>query len=119
MEYREQLEKLIPVGRENAIHNNELAQALGVTEGTVRKIIQRARREGMDIVSGQPGYWFPVDDSERNAYYNLLRKQAISRFKTIKPMGDTLKTFKGQISITDVLDNQSNDGGGGIGKEKE
>ena len=113
------LKRVIPIGRENAIHLDKLAQALGVKEGKAKKIIQNARREGMDIVSGQPGYWFPVDDNERKTYYCMLKKQAISRFKTIKPMGDTLKAFQGQMSITEVLNNQSYDGGGGIGKEKE
>lgn len=115
MDYYEELQRIIPVGRENAIHLNELAQALGVHGGKAKQIIQTARREHrMDICSGVQGYWFPVDDNERQEYYRTLHKHAISCLVTLKPMGDTLKAFKGQINITDVLDNQSNYGGGDI-----
>ena len=141
----ETLKTAIPTGEANAIHMDELAERIGVKKESVKAIVQRARRStdfGKWIVSSVRGYWIAETDEELQRYHNTLRKQAISRFITIKPVRRTLNEIKGQISLIDTLKNESDNtgrdttdilsndrdenvnivsdnGGGGIGKEEE
>ena len=112
-EYIDKLRDHIPIGKDKAIHLNELAERLGVTPSYAKKKIQEARREGKgsDIVSGSAGYWIAESEEERKAFENMLRKQAITRLKTTKPIRDSLKDYKGQMSLTDTLKEGSEGGG--------
>ena len=112
-DYIDKLRNYIPIGKDNAIHLNELAEKLGVKPSYVKKKIQEARREGKgsDIVSGSAGYWIAESEEERKAFETMLRRQALSRLKTTKPIRDSLKEYKGQISLTDALE-EGTEGGG-------
>lgn len=96
------LNAVIPVGKDNAIHLNVLADKIGVTPATVKKYVQGARRKGLDICSGKDGYWFAENDADRKDFETLLRRQALSRLKTTKPMRDKLKEYKGQITFANI-----------------
>lgn len=96
------LKAVIPIGKKNAIHLKELSEALGVKESVAKKYVQEARRKGSIICSGQVGYWIPESDTEIKSFASEQRKQALSRLKTTKPMRDSLKEYKGQISLSDV-----------------
>lgn len=99
----------IPKGKHNAIHQKELSEKLGVKPAKVKRMVQEARQRGLlDILSGKEGYWIADNDQERKAFETMLRKQAITRLKTTKPIRDNLKSYKGQISLSDTLETDSN-----------
>ncbi len=97
------IRKLIPLGKENAIHQEELAKILGVSCGKAKLMVKDARNNGAEIISSVRGYYFPKDDEERKEYVKTQKKQALARLSTIKPISDSLKEFKGQISLSDVI----------------
>ena len=93
----------IPTSKENAIHQKALAEKLGVNASTLKKYIQLARRNGINICSGNEGYWLAENEADIKAFENMLRKQALTRLKTTKPIRDSLKEYKGQMSLTDTF----------------
>lgn len=100
----DELEKIIPVGKENAVHLKELADSLGVSSGAVKKMVQKARQENnVEILSGSRGYYFPKDDDERKEFVSAITKQALTRLNTVKPIKSTLNEFKGQMTLLDML----------------
>lgn len=92
----------IPKGKANAIHLQELANLLNIPAYTVKKLVQAARREGAQIMSGACGYWIAEDEQEMSIYRDAMRKQAYTRLKTIKPINRALKQIGGQISLTEL-----------------
>ncbi len=100
------LKNTIPIGKENAIHQKELSEKLGVKPAMVKRMVQDARRVGVGICSGTEGYWFAKDDIEKQAFIRLLRKQAVARLTTVKPINDTLNTIKGQKEFNTVLNDK-------------
>lgn len=99
----EKLLRVIPIGKENAIHQEELAALLGVTPAAVKKMVREARQKDLEILSGRQGYWFAKDDNERREFVSLLSKQAFTRLKTTKPIKSSLQEVNGQISLSDAL----------------
>ncbi len=97
------IQKYIPVGKDHAIHQAELAKLLDVSCGKVKAMIKDARNNGTEIMSSPRGYYYPKDDDERKEYVRLQERQALARLSTIKPIKDLLKEFKGQISLSDVI----------------
>ena len=97
------LERVIPIGKKNAIHQVELASLLGVTPATAKIMVREARHRGLEILSGTQGYWFAKDDNERREFVSLLSKQAFTRLKTTKPIKSNLQEIKGQMSLSDAM----------------
>lgn len=97
------LQSVIPTGKENAIHQTELANMLGVQPTTAKKMIRDARRQGAQIMSSKRGYWLAETDAEMQEYVDRMRREALSRLATIKPIKHTLKEIKGQISLSDAF----------------
>lgn len=94
---------VIPVGKENAIHQVDLAKQLGVTPSTVKIMIQNARHQGRpDIMSGSNGYWLTEDKAELKEYVLMTLKQANTRLETIKPLMYILDEIEGQMSISEL-----------------
>ena len=100
----------IPVGVENAVHQNELAEMLNTTPAYAKNIVRKARQEGLQILSGVEGYWFPANELEKKEFVRLMQKQAISRLKTAKPIRSTLTQTQGQMSLSDALIGASEEG---------
>lgn len=98
------LYQYIPVGIENAIHQQDLASKLNKTPAATKYAIRQARLQGLQILSGNEGYWFAADESEKQAFVKLMRKQAFSRLKTTTPIKNTLTGIKGQLSLTESLE---------------
>lgn len=92
----------IPKGKENALHNEELARQLGVSPTKVKRMIQDAREQGMPIVSSKCGYWITEDREELKVFANSMEKQAKMRFLSIKAIKHTLSGTDGQICLPDV-----------------
>lgn len=103
----DKIERVIPIGKENAIHQEELASLLGVSPATVKKMVREARQRGVEILSGTQGYWLAKDDNERREFVSLLSKQAFTRLKTTKPIKSSLQEINGQISLSDALNGVS------------
>ena len=93
---------IIPFGKENAISQKDLAAKRGITPAKLKAEIRKARLNGIEICSGQTGYYFPKDDEERRAFYNMQRKQALSRFMTSKTVKHSLENVDGQLSMDDT-----------------
>ena len=95
--------KALPIGRENAIHQKDIANLMGVKPNRVKILIQYARKEGYRICSGSEGYWIAKDDQEMQFFIRSMRNQAIKRFITIKSINNSLKNCDGQMSLSDSL----------------
>lgn len=97
----------LPVGKENAIHQEPLAKLLGVSCTALKKLIRSARNEGVHIMSGKQGYYRPKDNNERRQFISNLQKQAATRFKTANivkaALNDTAVQIEGQLSIDDYI----------------
>ena len=98
-----ELKHIIPTGKENAIHQSELADRLGVTPATAKEMVREARKDGLCILSGVNGYWIAENDSEKRAFISLMHKQAVSRFESAKLIKSTLSDANGQISLSDAI----------------
>lgn len=94
---------VLPVGKENAIHQTDLAQKLGITPAAAKRMVRKARQAGLEILSGSEGYWLPQDNTERIAFKRLMQKQAISRFISSKPTRNALNKIAGQMELIDVF----------------
>ena len=99
----ELLKANISIGKENAIHQIDLAEKIGVKSEVAKRYVQYARKKGLFICSGKAGYWFAENDADLKAYENMARRQAITRLKTTKVIRHRLREYKGQMSITDTL----------------
>ena len=58
------IEEILTVGERNAVSLRHLAKVLQVTEREVRRMVLRARCEGVPILSSNQGYFLPEDESE-------------------------------------------------------
>jgi biotin operon repressor len=92
----------IPYGKENAVHIAELASTLNIKTAAVKKLVQTARRSGAVILSDTSGYWQSTDQAEIDAYIKSTRKQAISRFTTLKGIKLSEAERNGQMNLADV-----------------
>ena len=99
--------QIIPTGKENALHQEEIANRLGISRARVKALIRAARDKGIEILSGIHGYYYAKDDNEREEFAATISKQAYTRLKTAKPIKCALKNVSGQISLSDALNNVS------------
>lgn len=104
--------EIIPIGKENAIHQEQLANILGVSRSTAKELVREARKNGEEILSGSCGYYYAKDDEERKEFVNSLSKQAYTRLKTTRPIKHSLNVIKGQMSIDDPNERERKKGGG-------
>lgn len=102
------IENIIPVGKENAIHLEELAKRLNVKTGKAKSLVRKSREEGIQILSDANGYWISENPFEKIKFVAAMRKAALSRLKSATPINDTLKDVDGQISINDVINDMEN-----------
>lgn len=105
----EELLNNIPKGENNAIHMTALAEKMGVTSATIKKLVQMARREGAEICSGNNGYWMAEDDQDKRKFITGMYKSSLSRFTTCQKIKRSLQEIPGQFDIF----------GGENGKEKK
>lgn len=95
------LESIIPVGRENAIHQKDLAARIGVTPDTAKYMVRMARQSGVEILSGIDGYWIAENEQEKISFIRMMQKQAFSRLKSANKIKSTMNDLDGQISLLD------------------
>lgn len=65
----------IPEGKENAISQKELRELLGCSDTELRALIQKARIDGIAVLSipGAIGYYFSDDPTEVIPCYRMFR----------------------------------------------
>lgn len=97
------LRNYIPQGRENAVHQNELALRMGCSTAALKYAVRKARRAGEPIMSGVEGYWYTNNRCEMQAFTKSMTKQAVSRFASIKEICRELSTDEEQISLDAFL----------------
>lgn len=100
---------VLPIGKENAIHQADLGHRLGVSPAAAKRMVHIARRENIQILSGTEGYWLPKDDTEKKEFVSLMRKQALSRLVSSKPIKRALNETKGQLNLSDVFGGSEED----------
>lgn len=91
------------MGKDNAIHQAQLCAVLNMSPSTVKLVIRSARKQGVEILSGVPGYWIAENDQEKKDFVRLMRKQALSRLVSTGPMRKTLNNIDGQMTLTDFI----------------
>ncbi len=71
-------------GADRAIHLSELCTITGLNSRNVRKAIEKMRRAGVVIASGENGYFIPETATELERYIRRTEKTARSIFYTLK-----------------------------------
>lgn len=97
------IEDLIPIGQKNAIHLEELAAAANTDERTARKLVHNAREQGAQILSGNDGYWIAENDFEKRKFVSMMQKHAISHFRSVKAIRDSINDSDGVTSPSRAL----------------
>ncbi|MBR6172759.1 MAG: winged helix-turn-helix transcriptional regulator [Eubacterium sp.] len=110
---------VIPYGKENAIHQKELAARLGISVSTLKKRIRQARCNNIEIISSKAGYYFPNDEAERRDFVTMQEKQAKTRFATSKRLRDVVKAFDRMEGIAGQMKMQEFVEGTGYGEKEE
>lgn len=107
MEILDLLKSNIPVGEEKAIHQDTLARKLCVTPAIAKEMVRSAREKGLMICSGTSGYWIANDEDEFKHFIYARYKYAYSIFRGLKPFKHILDEVKGQLSLSDVFNDES------------
>ena len=97
----QKLNEIIPIGKANAIHQDKLAEMLGVPTQKAKRIVRQARKEGVEICSSTCGQWIAANDEERKEFVKSMYKQSISRFRTAKAIKRNLNRIQGQQTLFD------------------
>ena len=74
----------IPTNKESAVSREMLCQWTGLSDRKVRKLIEKARREGIMILSFGNGYYISEDLEDLKRYYAQERRRAISILARLK-----------------------------------
>lgn len=82
----EKLTVLLPSGEQNAISAAELGQLLGCDARGVRQQVEAARKDGVLICSGIPGYWLPDSPLEVETTCRRMENAARSALETVARM---------------------------------
>lgn len=98
----DKLLSLIPIGRENAVHQNVLCNMMGVSTCVLKSLIKKLRMSGHAIVSDTDGYWISEDTQEIADFIARMSKQATSRFMSIKALKGMCNEIDGQMSIEGI-----------------
>lgn len=83
----------IPFGRDKAISREALTELLHTTDRVMRRMIQRAREEGLVIINAQDGsgYFQSADVADLAAQYRQDTARAMSILKRRKHIRQILK----------------------------
>ena len=80
------LASVLKYGHKNAIKREELCEKLGVSDRKMRKMVERARRDGLAICNDQDddGYYIADDPSEYDRQYRRIYDRAMSMMVQLK-----------------------------------
>ena len=93
------IHKYFPKGRENALHQKELAEINEIKPQEVKELAMKGREYGLPILSDSCGYWISDDNEEIQKYIRTHEKYGRTCFKSVKALKQSLKVIKGQKSL--------------------
>lgn len=96
--------RIMPYGKENAVHNEVLSRQLEISRKGVKDLVREARQQGIPIVSSTCGYWISGDKEELQDFVNRMDKQAKKHFISVRAIKRTLNNTEGQISLSGALE---------------
>lgn len=95
----------IGIGKDKAVTRTELCSQLGMTDRTVRKMIELARAEGALIINAQDGrgYYISEDEADIRRQLNINHSRAMSILRQQKKLRQKLREIgcAGQLTIED------------------
>ena len=95
----------IGIGKDKAVTRTELCNRLGMTDRTVRKMIELARAEGALIINAQDGrgYYISEDEADIRRQLNINHSRAMSILRQQKKLRQKLREIgcAGQLTIED------------------
>ena len=95
----------IGIGKDKAVTRTELCSQLGMTDRTVRKMIEVARAEGALIINAQDGRGYYISDNEADIRRQLHanHSRAMSILRQQKKLRQKLREIgcAGQLTIED------------------
>ena len=83
-------EKIMPKSEAEARYCQDLAKNCGVAEITFKRMVKRARLNGVPIVSSNKGYWIADNLREFDVFADKMKRQAVSRFTITKAVREAL-----------------------------
>ena len=96
----EWLIEAIPEGNENAKHGAIVSKEIGVSELTLRKMINSARKDGVPIIANDNGYFLFNGSAEdfhySRAFVKKLRSHANEELETAQTIENIVKTMIGR-----------------------
>jgi len=105
----ESLSRIIPKGKDNAIHQAELAKRLNVSPDIAKKVVRLARESGEQILSAGCGYWYATNDEEKRAWCLSMRRQALTRLVSSKSIRSSISPIDGQMSLEEAISERVKD----------
>lgn len=91
-------------GEANAIHQKELAAAVGISCSTLKKDIRALRRDGHKILSSPRGYYIAEGLEELRRFVGTMSRQAKSRFGSITAIRKIATVeIDGQMTLEDLI----------------
>ena len=75
----------IPTGEKNAILSRDLQEKWNMNKRSVSAQVEKFRKAGVLICSGEHGYFLPESTEELEKFYLSYRKMAVSLLTVLKP----------------------------------
>jgi len=88
--------KIFCAGKNGVKTSEEIERATGVSEKTLRSCINRMRRRGIPIGSGQNGYFYALTAAEVYATIRFLQNMVRSMLAAIEGLERSLDGFSGE-----------------------
>lgn len=98
------------IGAENGIAQKDLCAAMRMNAAALKEDIRKERKDGALIIGDNHGYYIAATRAEIEAFYNVMKSAAISRFETLRAFRNALRMQNGQQEIVDyqgVLNSES------------
>lgn len=91
----------IPEGKENAVTREQLCSLTGLSDRSVRQLIENARMEGVLIINAQDGkgYFRSNDVKDIRRQLNANNKRAMSILRQQKFLRRRLSELDGQVTM--------------------
>lgn len=99
------IEDYLPVGAKNARSSRELQRMLELSERELRRLVERRRFDGVEILANKRGLFLPAEGNEgrieRLQHVRLTKSRIRGQLRAIKPTLDALERMEGQLTIDD------------------
>lgn len=90
------------------IHLNTLCNEVNETRSVIKKAVQSLRKQGHTIISNSNGYKLTEDKDEIKQFLESMKRQAVTRFVSVKQIAKDFKANSEQLSIYEYLESVSN-----------